>query len=236
MLEQTLDIAGKDGAIETFISSAGAWFASGCPVPDGCTRHPRGAARYGPAARQRRLFCAAAKPVLSRRARHAFGPKVLEPGSAEHQRMRAVRTKMTIPPVMDDVAAMLAFVDAADGGKPDLFGVHGYCMSGPYALAAAARYPDRVAAAASLLWHLAGQRCGRKPASVLRQGQGRALHRVRGNRRLGATCDGGGIAHPVCKRPAVPVNWRSIRACITALPFLSARSTTRRRPNGTGSD
>jgi carboxymethylenebutenolidase len=28
-------------------------------------------------------------------------------------------------------------------------GVHGYCMSGPYALAAAARYPDRVAAAAS---------------------------------------------------------------------------------------
>jgi carboxymethylenebutenolidase len=28
-------------------------------------------------------------------------------------------------------------------------GVHGYCMSGPYALAAAARYPDRIAAAAS---------------------------------------------------------------------------------------
>ena len=25
-----------------------------------------------------------------------------EEGSAEHQRMRAVRTKMTIPPVMDD--------------------------------------------------------------------------------------------------------------------------------------
>ena len=28
-------------------------------------------------------------------------------------------------------------------------GTHGYCMSGPYSLAAAARYPDRVAAAAS---------------------------------------------------------------------------------------
>jgi carboxymethylenebutenolidase len=28
-------------------------------------------------------------------------------------------------------------------------GCHGYCMSGPYALAAAARYPDRIAAAAS---------------------------------------------------------------------------------------
>ena len=56
---------------------------------------------------------------------------------------------MTIPPVMDDVAAMLAFVDAADGVKRGAVGVHGYCMSGPYALAAAARYPDRVAAAAS---------------------------------------------------------------------------------------
>jgi carboxymethylenebutenolidase len=28
-------------------------------------------------------------------------------------------------------------------------GCHGYCMSGPYALAAAARYPDRITAAAS---------------------------------------------------------------------------------------
>jgi carboxymethylenebutenolidase len=74
---------------------------------------------------------------------------VLVHGSAEHQRMRAVRTKMTIPPVMEDIAAMFAFIDAADGVKPGAIGVHGYCMSGPYALAAAARYPDRVAAAAS---------------------------------------------------------------------------------------
>jgi carboxymethylenebutenolidase len=78
-----------------------------------------------------------------------YGPQVLEHGSAEHQRMRAVRTKMTIPPVLDDVAAMLAFADAADGVKRGPVGVHGYCMSGPYALAAAVRYPDRVSAAAS---------------------------------------------------------------------------------------
>jgi carboxymethylenebutenolidase len=56
---------------------------------------------------------------------------------------------MTIPPVMDDVAAMLAFVDARKEAKPGPVGCHGYCMSGPYALAAAARYPGRVAAAAS---------------------------------------------------------------------------------------
>ena len=78
-----------------------------------------------------------------------YGPQVLVHGSAEHQRMRAVRTTMTIPPVMEDIATMLAFVDAADGVKRGAVGVHGYCMSGPYALAAAARYSDRIAAAAS---------------------------------------------------------------------------------------
>lgn len=78
-----------------------------------------------------------------------YGPDVLEHGSAEHQRMRAVRTKMAIPPVMEDVAAMLAFLDAHPDARPGAVGAHGYCMSGPYALAAAARYPDRVRAAAS---------------------------------------------------------------------------------------
>src|SRR5258705_269290 len=63
--------------------------------------------------------------------------------------MRAVRTKMTIPPIMDDVAAMLAFIDRQEAARRGPVGAHGYCMSGPYALAAAARYPDRIAAAAS---------------------------------------------------------------------------------------
>ena len=63
--------------------------------------------------------------------------------------MRAARTKMTIPPVMDDVAAMLAFIDSQAEIKRGPVGCYGYCMSGPYALAAAARYPDRITAAAS---------------------------------------------------------------------------------------
>lgn len=78
-----------------------------------------------------------------------YGPDVLEHGSAEHARMRAVRTKMTIPPAMVDVGAMLAFADRSGEVASGPAGVHGYCMSGPYALAAAARYPDRIGAAAS---------------------------------------------------------------------------------------
>jgi carboxymethylenebutenolidase len=78
-----------------------------------------------------------------------YGPDVTTKGSAEQARMRAVRTKMTIPPVMDDIADMFSFIDTQPAAKPGPVGAHGYCMSGPYALAAAARYPDRIAAAAT---------------------------------------------------------------------------------------
>jgi carboxymethylenebutenolidase len=79
-----------------------------------------------------------------------FDHTVVEEGSDEWKRMRAIRTKMTIPPVMKDVAAMIAYADAHADAKPGPVGAHGYCMAGPYALAAAARYPDRVVAAGSL--------------------------------------------------------------------------------------
>jgi carboxymethylenebutenolidase len=78
-----------------------------------------------------------------------YGPDVLTPGSEDHTRMRAVRTKMTIPPVMEDIADILRFLDGRDEVRAAAVGAHGYCMSGPYALAAAARFPDRVQAAAS---------------------------------------------------------------------------------------
>jgi carboxymethylenebutenolidase len=44
---------------------------------------------------------------------------------------------------------MLAFADGQDFVAKGPVGCHGYCMSGPYALAAAARFPDRITAAAS---------------------------------------------------------------------------------------
>jgi carboxymethylenebutenolidase len=50
---------------------------------------------------------------------------------------------------MDDVVAILAFADRQSKAKRGPVGCHGYCMSGPHALAAAARYRGRIAAAAS---------------------------------------------------------------------------------------
>jgi carboxymethylenebutenolidase len=150
MIEETLDITTADGAMETFI----------CRPERGGPRPPVFFLMDAPGIREelrdmvRRLasvgYCVLLPNLYYRAGRDTmYGPDVLEHGSAEHTRMRAVRTKMTIPPVMDDVAAMLRFVDGHDYVKRGAVGCHGYCMSGPYALAAAARFPERVAAAAS---------------------------------------------------------------------------------------
>ncbi|HTW70180.1 MAG TPA: dienelactone hydrolase family protein [Acetobacteraceae bacterium] len=150
MQEQTLDIATGDGAMETFIcypERGGAY-----PVvfllmdAPGIREELRDMARrlgtVGYYVLLPNLYYRAGRDTI-------YGPEVLQHGSAEHARMRAVRTKMTIPPVMEDVGAMLRFVGGQAKAKPGPVGAHGYCMSGPYALAAAARYPDRVTAAAS---------------------------------------------------------------------------------------
>lgn len=150
MIEQILDIATKDGAMETFICRP----ERGGPYPAVFLLMDAPGIReelYDMARRLGTVGYVVALPNLYYRAGRdtKYGPDVLTHGSAEHTRMRAVRTKMTIPPVMDDIAALLAFVDAQSYVRPGPVGAHGYCMSGPYALAAAARYPDRVAAAAS---------------------------------------------------------------------------------------
>jgi carboxymethylenebutenolidase len=149
VLEQTLDIPGKGGAMETFIvmpergSHSAVLFLMDAPgIREELRDMARRLASVGYCVLLPNLYYRAGRDTI-------YGPDVLVHGSAEHQRMRAVRTKMTIPPLLDDVAAMLAFADSANGVKRGAVGVHGYCMSGPYALAAAARYPERVAAAAS---------------------------------------------------------------------------------------
>ncbi|WP_119422116.1 dienelactone hydrolase family protein [Desertibaculum subflavum] len=150
MIEQILDLPTQDGAMETFICRP----ERGGPYPAVLLLMDAPGIReelYDMARRLGTVGYVVLLPNLYYRAGRdtKYGPDVLTHGSAEHTRMRAVRTRMTIPPVMDDVAAMLAFLDAQAYVKPGPVGTHGYCMSGPYALAAAARYPDRIAAAAS---------------------------------------------------------------------------------------
>lgn len=150
MIENTLDIETPAGQMETFVCHP----ERGGPWPAVFALMDAPGVREELKDMVRRLATVGYYVVLPNLYYRAgrdtyYGPDVLEKGSAEHTRMRAVRTAMTIPPVMEDIAALLRHVDAQPQAKPGLVGCHGYCMSGPYALAAAARYPDRVAAAAS---------------------------------------------------------------------------------------
>ena len=149
MIERTLDIATKHGAMETYICHP----ERGGPHPAVLLLMDAHGVREELRDMARRLatvgYCVLLPNLYYRAGRDTiYGPSVRETGSAEHTRMRAVRTRMTIPPVMEDVGAMLDFLDRQDAARRPV-GVHGYCMSGPYALAAAARYPERIAAAAS---------------------------------------------------------------------------------------
>jgi carboxymethylenebutenolidase len=150
MIEETLDIMTPAGAMETFVCRP----ERGAPHPAVLFLMDAPGIRAELRDMARRLatvgYCVLLPNLYYRFGRKTtYGPDVLEHGSAEHQRMRAVRTRMTIPPVMADVAAMLRFLDGRDHVRAGAVGCHGYCMSGPYALAAAARHPERISAAAS---------------------------------------------------------------------------------------
>jgi carboxymethylenebutenolidase len=57
---------------------------------------------------------------------------------------------LTIPLVMEDFRAMLVFADADPAARAGSVGTVGYCMSGRYAVSAAAHFAERVTAAASI--------------------------------------------------------------------------------------
>ncbi len=52
--------------------------------------------------------------------------------------------------VVQDTQALLAYVDALPAADSNRIGAVGYCMSGPFVMAAAAAYPDRLRAIAAI--------------------------------------------------------------------------------------
>ena len=236
MIEETLDIATKDGAMETFVcrpergAHPAVLFLMDAP---GIREELRDMTRR---LATRRLLRAAAEPLLPRRSRHDV-------------RTRRARARQPRAPAHargadqdDDPAGDgrrrghdRRSSTASEGVKRGPIGVHGYCMSGPYALAAAARYPDRVAAAASFYGTWLVSDAVESPHLTLGKIKGEALHRLRRARRAGAAADGRGAARAVREgRQSGRARDLSRRA-----PRLrasrAARSTTSRRPSGTGS-
>ena len=72
------------------------------------------------------------------------------PEAEARARMFGFMGSISIPLVMDDGDALLNFADRDPAASKGKIATLGYCMSGQYAINFAARYPDRVGAAASI--------------------------------------------------------------------------------------
>jgi carboxymethylenebutenolidase len=147
MIEKHLDIPTADGAMNTFIV-----------YPDENGPHPVVLFYMdAPGKREelhdmaRRLASVGYYVVLPnlyyRRSRDFWLTERTEPKLAvmfEH--MNAT----TIELVMRDTEAMLRFIDAQPDADGRRIGAVGYCMSGPFVMAAAATFPDRIKGIASI--------------------------------------------------------------------------------------
>jgi len=79
-----------------------------------------------------------------------LGEFIGEAAAATRKKMFALMGSLSIALVMEDADRLVAYADADPAASKGAMGTLGYCMSGQYAIAAAARFPDRVRAAASI--------------------------------------------------------------------------------------
>ncbi|HXC51468.1 MAG TPA: dienelactone hydrolase family protein [Candidatus Limnocylindrales bacterium] len=150
MIEQTVEIPTADGSCTTFIAHPD----RGGPHPPILFYMDSPAIREELRDMARRLASSGYYVVLPnmyyRSGVMELGPIDRTPDGPWLTRMFQLMGSINIPLVMDDTDALLAFIDTQAAAKKGRIGTLGYCMSGQYALSAAGRYPDRVAAAASI--------------------------------------------------------------------------------------
>ena len=75
---------------------------------------------------------------------------IAEAGVERRQKALQLMTTIDIPMVMQDADALIGFASKDPAASKGPMGCVGYCMSGQYAMNAAARHRDRIRAAASI--------------------------------------------------------------------------------------
>ncbi|HEY4941462.1 MAG TPA: dienelactone hydrolase family protein [Rhizomicrobium sp.] len=150
MIERTIDIPTKDGATTTFIVHP----ERGGPHPVIFFYMDAPAIREELRDMARRFATAGYYVLLPNLYYRAgvleLGPLSRDPNDPGRKRMMELMGALTIPMIMDDTRALLAFVDADPAARKGKMGAVGYCMSGQYAINAAAQFPQTFAAAASI--------------------------------------------------------------------------------------
>ena len=150
MIEQTVDIPTKDGKTATFIVHP----ERGGPHPLVVFFMDAPAIREELRDMARRIATAGYYVMLPNL---YYRKGVMElaalpplPEAEARARMFELMGSISIPLVMSDADALLDFADRDPAASPGPAGAIGYCMSGQYAINAAARHPERIACAASL--------------------------------------------------------------------------------------
>ncbi len=147
MIERQLDIKTRDGATTTFIVH---------PERDG----PHPVILFymdAPAIREElrdmaRRFASGGHYVVLPNLYYRAGVMEIGPlgDPAVRERMMQLMADLTIDMVMSDTESLLAFIDQDPAAKKGPIGAVGYCMSGQFSINAAATFPNRIAAAASM--------------------------------------------------------------------------------------
>ncbi len=150
MIERTIDIPTRDGKTTTFIVHP----ERGGPHPVIFFYMDAPAIREELRDMARRFATAGYYVVLPnlyyRKGVMELGPLSPDPKSPVRKQMMELMSSLSIALIMDDTRALLAFVDADPAAKKGPMGAVGYCMSGQYAINAAAQFADRFSAAASI--------------------------------------------------------------------------------------
>ena len=150
MIEQTVDIPTKDGKTTTFIVHPD----RGGPFPIIIFYMDAPAIREELRDMARRLATSGYYVMLPnmyyRDGVMELGALPADPDAPERKKMFQHMNNLTIPLVMDDTDALLKFAETQPAASKGKMGCVGYCMSGQYAINAAARFPERVNAAASI--------------------------------------------------------------------------------------
>lgn len=150
MIEQTIDIPTKDGATTTFIvhpERGGAhpivlFFMDAPAIREELRDMARRIAAVG--------YYVMLPNLYYRRGVMELADLPALPDDESRARMFELMGSLTIPLVMDDTDALLDFADRDPAASNGPAAAIGYCMSGQYAINAAARHPERIAAAASI--------------------------------------------------------------------------------------
>jgi carboxymethylenebutenolidase len=146
MKEQQLDIATKDGSMKTFITVP----EEGGPYPVVLFLMDAPGKREELHDMARRIATVGYYVMLPnlyyRTAREFERDDTAESADKMREHMAALTNAM----VVKDCRTMLDFSDQDSDAKAGPAGCTGYCMSGPFAFAAAAQIPDRIKASASI--------------------------------------------------------------------------------------